>query len=197
MAKLFEAIYDNDVGDKRIVLAIDAVSVSPNISVTIEGEVSVDLTQIEKTDAINILRSADNFVKFVEFHASQAIRYFFVIYMCPLDPNYIIIPICLIPQATGNANYSITSSFDEVINNLKMLGFNVVGQAFDGDPGWLHRTFLYAKQLCKAILENPDLTLEELAELSIKVNNGTYIYEDMIPLIKCDRYRKASGAILK
>ena len=88
--------------DKRVVIAIDAVSVSPNISVSIDGEVAglVHLNHIDESDAIQIIRSPEDFASFVEAHTNQAIRYFFVLYLCPLNPNYISIPICIIPQET-------------------------------------------------------------------------------------------------
>lgn len=179
-------------------VAVDAVSVSPNISVSKNGEVTglVDIERIDKSEAVKIISSVEEFAKFVEMHANQATRYFFVIYLCPLDRQYVSIPICLIPQTSGSANESITSAFDEVINNLRFLDFDAIGEAYDGDPGWLSRAFSFAQEICQMILQDLTLTLEDIAEISVHANNDTFVYEDLLHLVKCDRYRKASGAKL-
>lgn len=174
---------------------IDAVSISPSISVSSDGDITglINLNHIEIEDAAKIIKTPEYFAKFVETHASQAIRYFFVIYMCPLNPQYMSVPICIIPQTTGNANKNITGAFDIIMNNLKEMEFDVAGEAFDGDPGWLTRTCAYAQELCKNILQRPDLSLAELAKIAIHVKHGTYILEDPMKMVKSDRYRKVSG----
>ena len=196
LSQLISTIYKDEMNDNRVVIAIDAVSVSPNISVSMNGEVTglVHLNHIDESDAIQIIRSPEDFASFVESHANQAIRYFFVLYLCPLNPNYISIPICIIPQETGNANKSITKIFDDVLNNLKTIGMDIIGEAYDGDPGWLSRTNAFVQELSNLILLHPELTLEDLAELAVHVNSGRFIYEDLLHLTKCDRYRKVSGA---
>ncbi|KAK8897849.1 hypothetical protein M9Y10_000077 [Tritrichomonas musculus] len=89
---------------------------------------------------------------------------------------------------------SITSVFDDVLNNLKSIGMNIIGEAYDGDPGWLSRTNAFVQELCNLILLHPKFTLEDLAELAVHVNSGRFIYEDLFHLTKFDRYRKVSGA---
>lgn len=144
-------------------------------------------------DAIQIIRSPEDFVSFIESHANQAIRYFFVLYLCPLNPNYISIPICIIPQEIGNANKSITKTFDDVLNNLKTIGMDIIGESFDRDPGLLSRINALVQELSNLILLHPELALEDLAELAAHVNSGRFIYIDLLHLTKCDRYRKVSG----
>lgn len=101
--KLINTIYGAEINDKRIVLAIDAVSISPSISVSSDGDITglINLNHIEIEDTAKIIKTPEDFAKFVDAHASQAIRYFFVIYMCPLNPQYMSVPICIIPQTTG------------------------------------------------------------------------------------------------
>ena len=38
--------------------------------------------------------------------------------------------------------------------------------------------------------------MEELAHHASQINRGLLIYEDMLHLVKCDRYRKASGPLI-
>ena len=59
----------------------------------------------------------------------------------------------------------------------------------------MSRVILIAKNLCDNTLNHPDYPLEELAQLSKEVNLGRLIFEDLMHLVKCDRYRKASGAL--
>lgn len=115
--------------------------------------------------------------------------------MCPLNPRYLSIPICIIPRSNGNANHSIIQIFDNVLTNLSQSGINVIGEAYDGDTAWLSRVLLIAKNLCENTLNHPECTLEELAHFSKNVNFGRLIFEDLMHLVKCDRYRKASGAL--
>lgn len=120
----------------------------------------------------------------------------FRFYLFPLNRDFISIPICLIPKTNGNTNQSITNIFDCVITNQKNIGLNVIGEAFDGYPGWLSRTFTFAQDICDKILENPSLTLEEFVHHASQINKGLLIYEDMLHLVKCDRYRKSSGSLI-
>ena len=78
LSQLISTIYKDEMNDNRVVIAIDAVSVSPNISVSMNGEVTglVHLNHIDESDAIQIIRSPEDFASFVESHANQAIRYF-------------------------------------------------------------------------------------------------------------------------
>ena len=59
----------------------------------------------------------------------------------------------------------------------------------------MSHVILIAKNLCDNTLNHPDYPLEELAQLSKEVNLGRLIFEDLMHLVKCDRYRKASGAL--
>lgn len=81
----------------------------------------------------------EDFASFIEVHANPAKRYIFVLYLCPLNPNDISIPISIILQGTGNANKSITSIFDNVLNNLKSICIDIIGEEYDGVTGWLSR----------------------------------------------------------
>ena len=51
----------------------------------------------------------------------------------------------------------------QFVKNLKSIGINVIGEAFDGDPCCISRTFTFAQDICDKIHENFYLALEELA----------------------------------
>ena len=128
---------------------------------------------------MKIIRSPAKYANFVERYADNAIKYFFVLYLCPLNREFISIPICLIPKTNGNATQSITYIFDSIIISLKNIGINFIGEVFDGDPGWLSRIFTFAQDIYDLILENLSLTQEELAKHASLINKGLLIYEDL------------------
>lgn len=195
---LVDTFYDKDFTDKRAVVAIDAVSISPNITIDNSGKVTglIDIKSIKKEEAEIIINSPDKFVEFIHSNIENVIKYYFVCYSCPLNKNSISIPFCIIPRSNGNACKTVLEIFDHVLENLSKSGINVVGEAYDGDTAWLTRVVLISKILCKYAMNQPNLALENIAQLSFAENFGRFIYEDMLHLIKCDRYRKSSGACL-
>lgn len=174
------------------------LSVSPNIVLSSDGKVEglVNLQSISIEEASEFIKSPDSFAKFVEQNPHQVIKYFFVLYICPLNPNFISVPICIILRSNGNATQPVIQIFDKIINNLIKCGINKIGEANDGDSGWLSRVFVFAQHLYTLTLNQPDLQLEIIASISKKKNLERFFFEDLMHIIKCDRYRKVIGALL-
>ena len=59
-----------------MVIAVDAVSVSPNITVSKDGTVTglVNLKRIDQTEALKTIRSPEEFASFIERYADNAIK---------------------------------------------------------------------------------------------------------------------------
>lgn len=159
LTQLKEIFYGIKMDDNRVVVAIDVVSVSPNITVDINGCVSwlIELDSLPAEEASIIINSPEKFAHFIEQNIEKVIRYFFVLYIRPLNPQYLNIPICIIPRSNGNANSSVIQVFDEVIVNLSKSGKNIIGESYDGDTAWLSRVFLLAKNLCDNTLNHASL----------------------------------------
>ena len=64
------------------------------------------------------LSSSEEFSNFVKENEKDIIRYYFVIYVCPLCPNAKSFPIALIPKRAGNANIEIVNKFIEIIEKV-------------------------------------------------------------------------------
>lgn len=105
-------------------------------------------------------------------------------------------PICIMPRTNGNASQPIVEAFDNVMQSLKEMGVKVIGEAYDGDAGWLSRVSNVVDALCDITMTHPDLTLDELAFIFSRKNSNRMIFEDPMHLVKCDRYRKVSGAAI-
>lgn len=113
-------------------------------------------------EALKIVNSPEKFALFIEQNIDKVIKYYFVLYLCPLNPQYLSIPICLIPlyNSNGNANHSIIQIFYEVLANLSNSGINIIGESYDGNVAWLSHVILIAKNLCDNTLNHPDYPLE-------------------------------------
>ena len=186
LQQLIKTFYDEAFEDPRVVVAIDAVSVSPNIVLSSDGKVEglVNLQSISIEEASEFIKSPDSFAKFVKQNAHQVIKYFFVLYICPLNPNFISVPICIILRSNGNATQPVIQIFDKIINNLIKCGINKIGEAYDGDSGWLSRVFVFAQHLYTLTLNQPDLQLEIIASISKKKNLERFFFEDLMHIIK-------------
>lgn len=127
--------YIANVNDKRVVLVIDAASVSARVAVKRNGEVKGLLVTKWTNESEKIISSPIEFSSFVKGHEDEIIRYFFIVYICSLCPTVKNFPIALIPKCSGNANQDFVKSFKEIIkivqNNL-----SGIGVSFDGDTDY-------------------------------------------------------------
>ena len=117
--------------------------------------------------------------------------------MCPSAKSF---PIALIPKCSGNANKEIVENFKKIVENVKKI-VNVVGVAFDGDSGWLHlakHSATTTKNLIlQSLLKNEKIfSLDKYVILYDDKNIDQLpflIFEDLLHLVKCFRYRLISG----
>lgn len=194
------ASYMSDIEDKRVVLAIDAASVSARVSVSRNGEVKGLLETKWTDESDRILSSPQEFATFVHDHENEIIRYFFVVHICPLYPKAKNFPIALIPKCSGNANKEIVDNFKTIIE-LVQRNLNVVGVAFDGDSGWLHLAKKCASSTKELILKSifQDEKIYSLDKYVLFYGSEHpdelpfLVFEDLLHLIKCFRYRLCCG----
>ena len=192
--------YITDKEDDRVVLAIDAVSVSAQVSVSEDGDVKGLLYTKHVNDAQVILSTSKEFSKFVDEHQKEIIRYFFVIYACPLSSKNKAFPVAMIPKSSGNASKDIVEKFDSILKKVNSK-IKVVGTAFDGDSGWLSLAKKAAAST-KNLVINDLLSGKQVQSLDHYVflqdeahpdNLPFLVFEDMLHLLKCFRYRLCSG----
>ena len=130
-----ETFYEQDFVDRRAIVAIDAVFVSPNIVIYKNGKVKgvIDIDSINPEEAESVINSLDKFVHFIQNNIEKVVKYFFVLYLWILNKNHISIPYCIIPLSFGNSNNTILEIFDNVLDILSKSGVVIVGKAYDGD----------------------------------------------------------------
>ena len=192
--ELKEALWDNEGKDKRSVLAIDAASINPQISIaengTVTGFTSGGPQKVSQEEAKLLRESRKAYKQFIKKYKKFVSKYEFVVLLCPLDPNQPTIPISCLEANSGSATKEIKESLEQLRANAEACGFEIVGYAFDGDRQYLDLTedfinegiieYLWGKQ------ELPlSMAWEEYGFLCL--------FFDLLHLVKCDRYRKAKN----
>ena len=172
----------------RVVLAVDAAGVSPNVVVHKDGHVDGFLdpdASLPIPQAMHLRESLDELRNFISANRESVVRDFFVVLACPLESNSGGLPIMLYPKQNGAADQNFVDVFLEVSNRVKECRVDVVGLSFDGDAGYLR--FVRSITSCFAL---PDLMKslwqQEMSEMMM--------FEDLLHLAKCVRYRFVCGS---
>ena len=172
----------------RVVLAVDAAGVTPNVVVhkdgVVDGFVDPDAT-ITPEQAASVRSSLQNLRNFISENRAAIIRDFFVVLVCPLESESGGFPILVHPKGNGSADQGFVSRFLQLANVIAASGVEVVGLSFDGDTGYLQ----LAKEITGKIYV-PNLH----CPLSAQNVNNRLIFEDLLHLVKCIRYRFVSGS---
>ena len=186
-SKLWDETYD----DNRCVLAIDAASLNPQVSIDLTGKVT-GMTDdfpnnLTPEDALLLRTNHEAYKEFIKENKKYISKYEFVVLLCPLDERQMNIPIAYVEASSGTATQEMRELLDELNKNACDSGFEVIGYAFDGDRQYL----CYSDELleCLDLVWSDEIfgTLSHLWE-------GKYCllyFYDMLHLVKCDRYRKA------
>ena len=190
MNALFLKFFGENYGVKRIrvVLAVDAAGVSPRVVVHKNGKVDGLINDdyfIDEASATNLRGSLTALKSFVESVNDQICKDFFVVFVCPLESESGGFPILLHAKQNGAANQEFVSLLVQTANFAARCGVEVVGLAFDGDPGYL--------QFVRNITDkfwNVDLT----KPLSHQKVESMLMFEDLLHLAKCIRYRFVCGS---
>ena len=190
ISKLIDLFWKSE--DKRCVIAVDAASVNAKLAVHSDGEVE-GLTEEMKIDLDLVDLISENLealYSFYELHHDEIARYFFVFYVCSLDKNNRSFPILIKKHTNGAANLKICDELDDIVDRCKQVGLDVIGISFDGDPSYLN----YVEKMCTEFDKLNQLDLNSPLSSIFKEYTGTLIYEDLMHLVKCDRYRLTCGS---
>ena len=174
----------------RVVLAVDAAGVSPRVVVhkngQIDGFVDSDAT-IPVEQAILLRNSLADLRGFVSEHHDDIVRDFFVVFVCPLESHRGGFPIFLFPKCNGSADPNFTAALMQLLENVRQCSVEVVGLGCDGDPGYL--------RFVRDVVNSMDIV-----DISRPLHgNGApalLMFEDLLHLAKCIRYRLICGSNL-
>lgn len=187
---IFQCYYGTDYPTRRIrvVLAVDAAGVSPRVVVHKDGRIDGLINEgyrIDPNMAESLRNSLTALRSFVSSVNDEICKDFFVVFVCPLDSENGGFPILLYPKQNGAANQAFISLLVQVANYIASRGVEVVGLAFDGDPGYLQ----FVRNIT-CHFANPDLSLP----LSHQNVPSMLMFEDLLHLAKCVRYRFVCGS---
>ena len=194
IAELRDALWDNERNDTRCVLAIDAASINPQVSIAEDGTVT-GLTEdgvqtVGPEEAKRLRKSQNEYKRFIMINKDCICKYEFVVLLCPLDPLQPAIPISCIEANNGSATQEIKESLEVLRANAEACGFNIIGYAFDGDRQYIDLTedFINGDMLAY-LWEHQELPLSHAWE----EYGFLCLFFDLLHLVKCDRYRKSKN----
>lgn len=174
----------------RVVLAVDAAGVSPNVVVHKNGRVDGFCdpdASLPIQEALHLRQSLDDLRRFITANKDNVLRDFFVVMACCLEGECGGLPILLYPKQNGAADPKFVATLVRVASNVRECGVDVVGLAFDGDAGYLK----FVRSIT-SFFSVPDLT-KTLWQQSMP---QTLMFEDLLHLAKCVRYRFVCGSIV-
>ena len=169
-----------DIEDRRCTILVDAATVDAKINIHKDGNVEglMDELQLDKELVTKITQNADEFHKFYQQHQQETIKYYFIFYVNMLNDQNKSFPVLIKKKTNGSADIDITSDLEIFFYNCLDAGLQVVGISFDGDVSYLK----YVDEMCNQI--------DKLEEIDLKCY-VPLIFEDLLHLEKCDRYRIA------
>ena len=167
----------------RVVLAVDAAGISPRVVVHKNGDVDGFLNsnaRVSPEDATRLRDSLKDLQRFVQDHQSDIVRDFFVVFACPLESDRGGFPVFLYPKQNGSADGSFVLRLGQVIANVRACSVDMVGLACDGDPGYL--------KFVREITDSFEC-IDPMKALHEHDYTGLLVFEDLLHLAKCVRYR--------
>ena len=175
---------------RRVVLAVDAAGVSPHVVVhkdgSVEGLVNSEYT-VTPEIAQSLRISLDALRQFVNDANEAIIKDFFVVLVCPLETENGGFPILLHPKQNGSADQQFVQGLVQLVRGVCDCGVDVVGLAFDGDAGYLQ----FVRNIT-AHFATPNFQVP----LSCQNVPSMLMFEDLLHLAKCIRYRFVCGSKL-
>lgn len=173
---------------RRVVLAVDAAGVTPHVVVhkdgSVEGLVNSEYT-VTPEMAQSLRMSLDALRQFVNAANEAIIKDFFVVLVCPLETENGGFPILLHPKQNGSADQQFVQSLVQLARCVCDCGVDVVGLAFDGDAGYLQ----FVRNITSHFTA-PNF----LVPLSSQNVPCMLMFEDLLHLAKCIRYRFVCGS---
>ena len=190
LERLFRMYFGDCYEAKRVILAVDAAGVSPRIIVhkngQIDGFINEDASVTEEEASV-LRNSLQSLREFAREHHTDIVKDFFVVFVCPLESFRGGFPILLYPKGNGVADPQFISRVLQLIDNVRRCDIDVVGLSCDGDHGYLRFVTEMANSMD---------TIDVTRPLHQQQVDTLMIFEDLLHLAKCVRYRFVCGSRL-
>ena len=194
ITKLIQLILSkDDILNKRAVIAVDAAAVNAKIIIHKNGNVEglIEDSQISEEMTSEIIKYSESFDAFYHMNLDDITKYYFVFYLCSLSNDDLSFPILMKRHINGSANSDFSADLDQLVLICRSIGLDVIGVAFDGDPQWLS----YVDSQCQMIDNIDMLNLSlPLSEIFFTDSMEILVFEDVLHLLKCNRYRLVCGS---
>ena len=180
--------------DKRCVVSIDATAIKVNIGLRADGSVTgcVFPMKLNEEQATQILASQEKFREFEDANSGNVAKAVFVVLVNPLDPEVPEFPVAVLPYKQGQMDDIMLDRLRRVNESVRRLGFDVVGNGFDGDSKFLSFSVTLCEAISRTLFPSIGVRIETFftrlgEELDI------LSFSDPNHQAKCDRYRRVVG----
>jgi hypothetical protein len=177
--------------DGRAIIAIDAASVTPNVTIHYNGAVTclIEPLAISDEESEEIIGDPERFDNFVSDHADTIVKAEFVVMLIPVDASHKAFPICCFPATHAIATAQMLDTVIAISEFVKSIGIDIAGIATDGDRQYLKLSM----SLMMNILDNiQDVSQWKVSEILTNFGDICH-FADPYHLVKRDRYRKISN----
>jgi hypothetical protein len=177
--------------NSKVVLAIDAASVTPDVYIHPNGTVTGVLKPplIDAEEASIITSDLAEYDKFVSRMSKQLIKAEFVMMLIPIDATLRSFPICCIPAIHATASEQLFNVLDSTIAYVKSVGITIAGVATDGDRQYLK---LSTTLLIRILDDIVDVSEQKVSAIIAEFCTICH-FSDPFHLVKRDRYRKVAS----
>ena len=188
---ILNKLWNNQIIGTRIVVAIDAASLSPNFRFHIttgNKKMTIGLIkEVEVDQGKSLLESVDE-------NNNSLCKYAFVVMLLPICDSLPAIPFRVEWSIKGNATDHEELWLHGIIAKLMDYGIIVEGISSDGDLQWAGYALLFGDEFVKFIKENFYNSFNELFTLKLEnLTNRLHVLKwlhDILHIAKCDRYHK-------
>lgn len=168
--------------NERVVIAVDAASLSPNLKVTRRGDVRGTVNSQTTDKPLTELVRQQATVCNIATHA-------FTFLIIPVEKKYSQVPLKLQWSTSGSAGQAQEDLLGNIIHLLRRVELDPIGIASDGDVFWLSYAILFLQKFVAKMKKGPvifDTRLEKLCDMLSVLK----WFHDLLHLVKCDRYHK-------
>ena len=177
--------------DRRCVLSIDATALKCNFGVRADGRLlgTVEPAILPVDEASVALENKEEFQRLHKQQSDKIAKAVFVVLLNPVGKDEHEFPIAVFPYHQGQVDTEMLERLKDLNKSVTDLGFDVIGNGFDGDPKFT----CFATKICNALMEQ---ALGDLTRPVQGVFKGMNKISEIVPFfdpnhqVKCDRYRR-------
>mgnify|MGYP002471641323 CR=1 FL=1 len=176
--------------DGKLVIMIDAASVTPYVKVIDDGTVEgfIHPVKLKKKVVKQLIENEQAFCNFINENYDSIVQAEFGISIAPLDPDYPSFPIACLQATSGKATLEIVTFIETLIAQLRS-SYNIIGLGTDGDNSYHKYSSMFITKLIAGFKDCMNMSIIEI----VRIIDVLMHFSDPFHLVKRDRYRKVTA----